>query len=173
MNTQWLDPARRGWTWQGWIGLLARLVVGVVWIIAGAAKIRDPAESVRAVRAYELLPEVAVPAVGYGLPLLEIVIGILLVLGLLTRLSAIASALLFVVFIAGIASVWARGITIDCGCFGGGGFEENAAKEYPMEIARDIGLLLLSGWLIIRPRSVLAMDSVLFPPAPPLEIDEV
>ncbi len=43
-------------------------------------------------------------------------------------------------FIIGIASVWARGITIDCGCFGGGGYDADAASQYPWEIARDVGL---------------------------------
>ena len=51
---------------------------------------------------------------------------------------------LFVAFIIGIASVWARGINIDCGCFGGGGADPDAASQYPWEIARDVGLLAAS-----------------------------
>ena len=43
-------------------------MTGGVWIVAGALKLPDPAESVRAVRAYDLLPEAIVPAVGYLLP---------------------------------------------------------------------------------------------------------
>ena len=35
-----------------WFGLVARLVTGGVWLVAGALKLPDPAASVRAVRAY-------------------------------------------------------------------------------------------------------------------------
>jgi len=145
-------------------GVLARLVVGGVWIVAGALKLPDPDESVRAVRAYQLLPESVVPLVGHGLPVLEVLIGVCLVLGLLTRLSALVSALLLIAFIFGIASAWARGLSIECGCFGGGaGPTENAQAKYPWEIARDLGLLLLSGWLVWRPRTPAAVDNLLLP----------
>jgi uncharacterized membrane protein YphA (DoxX/SURF4 family) len=145
-------------------GLLARLVVGLVWVVAGALKLPDPNENVRAVRAYQLLPEAIVPVVGHGLPVLEILVGLCLLLGLLTRVAALVSALLLVAFIIGIASAWVRGLSIDCGCFGGGaGPAENAQAKYPWELARDVGLLLLSGWLVWRPRTRLAVDSRLLP----------
>ena len=145
-----------------WVGLLARLVVGGVWIVAGALKLPDPAQSVNAVRAYQLLPGSLVQPVGQLLPVVEIVIGLCLVLGLLTRAAAILSAVLFLLFIVGIASAWARGITIDCGCFGGGGYDPNAADKYPWEIARDAVLLLASLFLVWKPSTRLALDSLLF-----------
>lgn len=149
----------------GWSGLLARLVVGGVWIVAGAIKLPDIASSVDAVRAYQLLPEAVVPTVGQLLPVLEVVIGLTLVLGLLTRTSAVVSSVLFVAFIIGIASAWARGLTIDCGCFGGGGYDPDAASKYPWEIARDAGLLLASLLLVaLGHRSRWALDHVLFRP---------
>lgn len=145
-----------------WIGLIARLVTGGVWIVAGALKLGEPGESVAAVKAYELLPPSVAESVGYLLPPLEVALGLCLVLGLLTRLSGALSALLFVAFIIGIASAWARGLEIDCGCFGGGGAAPDAASDYPVEIARDVGLLLLSGWLIIFSRTRFALDGLLF-----------
>jgi len=146
-----------------WWGLPARLLVGGVWIAAGLIKLPDPAGSVRAVRAYDLLPESVVPLVGHTLPILEIVVGVCLVLGLLTRPASVESALLFVAFIVGIASAWARGLQIECGCFGGGGFDADATSKYPWEIARDVGLLALSVLLALRPRTPFAVDSLLFP----------
>ncbi len=147
---------------KDWFGLVARLLTGGVWIVAGALKLPHPADSVRAVRAYDLLPEAVVPAVGHLLPVVEVVIGLCLVLGVLVRGTSVVSALLFVAFIIGIASAWARGLSIDCGCFGGGGEIPDAAAKYPGEIARDIGLLALSLWLVVRPRSRLALDNALF-----------
>lgn len=155
-----------------WLGLLARLVVGGVWIVAGALKITDPNASVQAVKAYELLPTSVVEPVGFLLPTLEVVIGLALVLGVLTRGAAILSALLFVAFIIGIASAWARGLEIDCGCFGGGGADPDAASKYPWEIARDVGLLLLSGFLVWQRSTRLALDSVLFRRRPPDDLDD-
>jgi uncharacterized membrane protein YphA (DoxX/SURF4 family) len=143
-------------------GVLVRLVVGGVWIVAGAAKLLDPAQSVAAVRAYQLLPGSTAQPVGQLLPVVEVVVGACLVLGLLTRWVSVVSALLFVAFIVGIASVWTRGITIDCGCFGGGGYDPNAASAYPWEIARDAALLLVSLGLVRWPRTPWSVDEPLF-----------
>ena len=152
---------RRSWVL---VGLLARLVVGGVWVVAGALKVPDPDESVRAVRAYDLLPEAVVPLVGHALPVVEVLVGACLLVGLLTRGSAIVSALLLTAFIVGISSAWARGLQIECGCFGGGaGPAQNATAKYPWEIARDVGLLALSAWLIWRPRTPWALDNRLLP----------
>ena len=145
-----------------WCALAARLVTGGVWVAAGVIKLPDPYESVLAVRSYQLLPGDTATPVGHLLPVVEIVVGLCLVLGLLTRGAAVLSGLLFVAFILGISSVWARGIQIDCGCFGGGGYDPNASSQYPWEIARDAGLLLLSGFLVWVGAGRLALDSLLF-----------
>ncbi|TIC87448.1 DoxX family membrane protein [Nocardioides sp. GY 10113] len=152
----------RGQVWA-WIGLLARLVTGSVWVVAGALKVTTPDASINAVRAYELLPGNSAEAVGLVLPALEIVVGLALILGVFARGAAVVSALLFAAFIVGIASVWARGIEIDCGCFGGGGAKEGAASAYPWEIARDAALLAASLLVAFLRRTPLALDGLLFP----------
>ncbi len=152
---------------MAWVALVARLVVGGVWVVAGYLKIGDPTENVRAVRAYDLLPESVVPLVGHALPVLELVIGACLVLGVLVRVNGALSALLLTAFIVGIASAWARGMSIECGCFGGGGGPaEGASDAYPWEIARDVGLLALSALLVWRPPGRLALDAHLVPAMP-------
>ncbi|KAA1418825.1 DoxX family membrane protein [Nocardioides humilatus] len=153
---------------HAWVGLLARLVTGGVWIVAGALKVTDPASSIAAVRAYELLPGSLVEPVGYSLPAVELVVGLALVVGAFTRGAAVISALLFVAFIIGIASVWARGIEISCGCFGGGGAKPGASSSYPWEIARDVALLAASGYLVLCRRTRLAIDNLLFRPLKPI-----
>jgi uncharacterized membrane protein YphA (DoxX/SURF4 family) len=105
-----------------------------------------------------------VPVVGHALPILEILVGVCLLLGLLTRVAAVVSAVLLVAFVVGIASAWGRGLSIECGCFGGGaGPAANAAAKYPWEIARDVGLLALSAWLVRRPHTPWATDNRLLP----------
>jgi uncharacterized membrane protein YphA (DoxX/SURF4 family) len=147
-----------------WVGLLARLIVGGIDLLAGLSKFSDPAGNVRAVRAYQILPEAIVPTVGHALPTVEIVIGGLLLVGLFTRAMGVLSALFFIAFIIGISSAWARGLEINCGCFGNGGVPADPQRQYAIDIARDTGLLLCSLWLVIWPRTRLALDNLLFPP---------
>jgi uncharacterized membrane protein YphA (DoxX/SURF4 family) len=144
---------------QEWFGTLARLLVGGVWLVAGAIKVPNGAESVRAVRAYRILPEAIVPTVGHVLPAVEIVVGLALIVGVLTRAMAIVSALLFVAFIIGISSAWSRGLQIDCGCFGGGGEVAPGETAYVSELLRDTGFLAMAVWLTVRPRTLFALDS--------------
>jgi uncharacterized membrane protein YphA (DoxX/SURF4 family) len=140
-----------------WVATAARLLIGGVFLVAGALKVPNPAAAVRAVRAYQLLPEALVAPVAFGLPVLEIAVGLALIAGVFVRTAALASAALLAVFIAGIAAAWARGLQIDCGCFGDGGPVAAGQTAYPGEIARDAGLLLLALALARWPRSRLAL----------------
>ena len=144
------------------VGLVLRLFLGVVLIWAGAAKVGRPLTAERAVQAYEIFPMEVAKWIGLALPFLEIVLGVLLVLGLFTRAAAIASTLLMVAFIVGISQAWARGLTIDCGCFGGGGQVGADETRYPQEIARDVVFALAGAWLWWRPRSLASLDRILF-----------
>ena len=76
-----------------WIGLLARLLLGVVLIVAGALKVGKPIVSARAVQAHQIFPFEIAGYIGYALPVLEIAVGLLLVLGLFTRAAALIGAL--------------------------------------------------------------------------------
>lgn len=141
-----------------WLGTGLRLTVGVVLLVAGALKVANPAASALAVRAYQLLTYDLAGSVGYALPVVEILVGVLLVVGLFTRVAASVAAALLLAFVVGIASVWARGLSIDCGCFGGGGQIDAGRTAYPLELSRDLALTLASGWLAVRPRTAYALD---------------
>jgi len=143
-------------------GLLARLILGIVLIWAGVAKVTKPALSARAVRAYQILPYDFAGYVGYALPVLEILVGLLLVAGLFTRASAVVGGLLMLAFIIGISWAWAHGLALDCGCFGGGGTIAASQTQYPLDILRDVGLLACAAWLIVRPRTAYSLDHRLF-----------
>ncbi len=149
-----------------WAGLLARLVVGGVWLWAGLLKISDPEASVTAVRGYQLLPAGVAEVVGRSLPTIEVALGAVLVLGLFHRAAGAVSALLQLAFVVGIASVWARGIAINCGCFGDGGPNPDAFGQYPWEIARDTGLLAASLLLVLLRRTAWSLDSLVRGPDP-------
>ncbi|MFF5171442.1 MauE/DoxX family redox-associated membrane protein [Micromonospora sp. NPDC000089] len=160
-------------TIRPWLGVAVRLGLAAVWLIAGAAKVGDLAASGRAVNAYQVLPYDAATAIGAALPFVELALGVLLLLGLATRLAAGVSAGLLVVFIAGIASAWARGLAIDCGCFGSGGqLAAGQAPSYLPEILRDLGFLALAGFLLIWPRTPVSVDGWLAGDPPVEDEDE-
>jgi uncharacterized membrane protein YphA (DoxX/SURF4 family) len=145
------------------ITLVARLVLGGVLLAAGGLKVFKPTESANAVAAYKLMPTELAHLIGYALPWLEVAIGLLLILGIMVRPAAILSGLIMVVFIGAIASVWARGMLIDCGCFGGGGeidpsLASQVRRTYFIEIMRDLGLALTALYLYFFPYGKLSFE---------------
>jgi uncharacterized membrane protein YphA (DoxX/SURF4 family) len=143
---------------QLWFGLLARLVLGGVLLLAGYLKFDELDKSQMAVRAYEMLPVPLANFIGIVLPFFEIGMGLLLILGAGIRYSAALGALLMAVFVIGISQAWARGLSIDCGCFGGGGQVEPGTANYLTPLLRDIGLLALGIYLFRFPQSKFALD---------------
>ena len=153
------DPAAhsgfRGSSWQRGISLVARLGLGGVLVLAGALKIADPQQAALAVQAYKLLAQRGGRVRRLRTPPVELGIGVALIVGFGTRLMAIFGGVLMVVFIFGVSSAWARGLSIDCGCFGGGGAVPEGTAAYLPEILRDVLFLCAcsSGWWRFRPVS--------------------
>jgi uncharacterized membrane protein YphA (DoxX/SURF4 family) len=141
------------------VGTVARLGLAAVWLISGVPKALDPDQTYVAVRAYDVLPIAGVEVVAALLPWVEIAFGVLLLVGVGTRVVAAASLALLVVFMAGVTQAWARGLSIDCGCFGGGGAVAPGETAYVQELLRDTGFALLACWLIARPRTIASLDS--------------
>ena len=148
---------RNSITARSWLGTVLRLGLGGIWLWASLSKLHDPRRFVQAVRAYDATPEWLSKAIGYGLPVLEFSIAILLILGVATRLAAAVSAVLFLVFLVGIIEAAARGLTLDCGCFGGGG-QTAGAPHYTLDILRDIGLLAVAVFLVLWPLTRISID---------------
>ena len=157
--------------WQEWVTLAARLILGVTLLAAGLLKVTRLDASVQSVRLYQLLPWDSTVIIGTALPIVEVAVGLLLVTGTFTRVAAVVGSLMIVAFIIGIASVWARGISIDCGCFSDGGAIDASLTQYPLDIARDAGLLLTGAWAVWRPRAPFAVDNWLLAPVGPLDME--
>jgi uncharacterized membrane protein YphA (DoxX/SURF4 family) len=143
---------------QPWLTLISRLILGGVLLAAGLLKVTHPAKSAMAVRAYEVLPVTFANFLGYALPWIEVGIALLLILGVAVIPAALSGGLLMFLFIVAIAQAWARGLTIDCGCFGGGGQVAKGETKYLEEILRDTGLVLLALYLMKFPRGKFSLD---------------
>jgi len=142
------------------VGLVFRLVLAGVLGYAGLTKVFEDDGARTAIMAYRVFPVEWTSALGWALPTLEILLAGLLLVGLFTRWAALLTGLLMAAFIVGIASVWIRGYSIDCGCFGGGGdiTAEGRTWRYSSEILRDLMFAGMAVWLTVRPRTLWALD---------------
>ncbi len=141
------------------VGTVARLGLAAVWLTSGVLKAIDPDQTYIAVRAYDVLPPIGVEVVAGILPWFEIALGVLVLVGVGIRTVGVLSILLLLVFVAGVSQAWARGLLIDCGCFGGGGAVAPGQTAYVQELLRDTGFIVLAAWLVVRPRTLLSLDS--------------
>jgi uncharacterized membrane protein YphA (DoxX/SURF4 family) len=148
--------------WQPWLSTAARVFLAGVFVLAGWPKLLDPDGTVRSVRAFKLVPEALVAPFGYALPMLELAIAALLLAGLFTRIAALVTAAMMVMFLFGIASAWARGLSIECGCFGStGSLVLDPVPGYIRDILRDTGFVIVALALARWPFSSLSADHYL------------
>lgn len=134
------------------ISFIARFGLAAVWLWSGTVKLLNPLDSRQAIAGYELLPGGMIDFLAVALPAVELVLGLMLLLGVFLRWAAVASAIIMIGFILGVASAWARGLSIDCGCFGGGGYNADAGPaSYLTSIGRDVLFLAMAAWTMWRP----------------------
>jgi uncharacterized membrane protein YphA (DoxX/SURF4 family) len=143
---------------QPWLTLLARLILGGVLLAAGGLKMGNLQKSAMSVRAYELLPTDLANFFGYVLPWIEIGMGLLLIVGAVVSIMGLLGALIMLAFVVAIAQAWARGLSIDCGCFGGGGEIDPGETKYLSTILRDLGFFLLGVYLYYFPKGRFGLD---------------
>jgi uncharacterized membrane protein YphA (DoxX/SURF4 family) len=141
-----------------WNTTLDRVIIGGVLFAAGAIKARNSAEARMAVQAYRILPARIAAILGHTLPWVEMAVALLLILGVSVKVSAWISAGLMGIFVLAISQAWVRGLSIDCGCFGGGGTVAAGHTKYIQEIVRDLGIMVLAIHLSRNPQGKLGLD---------------
>ena len=159
--TETTTPAMPGWsTAQPWISLVARAGLGAMWLYYAVPKLWYSSDVLGiAVRDYQILPTGLADTFGAVQPFLELALGLLVIVGIGTRLTAVLSAALLLIYIGGIISLGARGIAINCGCGGIASKAEAGHTRYTLDVLRDVGYLVPAAWLTWKPRSRLALDS--------------
>jgi len=117
--------------------LVARLVVGALFVVAGALKIGDPTAFATEIANYRFFSELA-PWLAVTLPAVEIVVGVVLLVAPAkwARAGSLAAIGLLVMFTVAIAHVVHAGINVDCGCFGG-----NSGPVTAWTALRDLALI--------------------------------
>ena len=105
------------------INLIIRLFIGGLFIITGIGKIADPVLFAKEIANYRMLPDISINLLAIILPWIELVVGILFIFGIRVKASIFLLAGMLLMFNIAVASAWARGLNINCGCF------SNIAKE--------------------------------------------
>lgn len=108
-------------TTRKYLTVALRIVLGGVFLYAGGLKIAEPSAFAGSVAAYKLLPTFGNYLVAATLPWVEVLCGMLLIIGYRLRAGAILILLMNLVFAVALASAIVRGLDIDCGCFKQGG----------------------------------------------------
>ena len=125
---------------------ILRLIVGGAFVIAGALKIADPAKFAAAVSNYRLVPHDMINLVAIVVPWIEITAGLFVLTAIWLRAAALVITSLTVMFFVVIVSALARGLNIECGCFGTIGGKHIGL----VNLAIDSALLFLAAMLAWR-----------------------
>jgi putative oxidoreductase len=95
-----------------------RIILSVVFIFAGIEKIIDPEGFSTSIANYKLLPLSLVNIAAITLPWIEVAAGLFLLFGVATKENTFLINSMLLIFIIAIGISVARGLNIDCGCFG-------------------------------------------------------
>jgi peroxiredoxin/uncharacterized membrane protein YphA (DoxX/SURF4 family) len=127
--------------------LTSRLLLAVVFALAGVTKLLDPPGSRRALAGFGI-PDRLGPAIGLLLPLTELVVAVALIPRPTAWWGALGAFFLLALFVTGIAVALARGKAPDCHCFG----QLYSAPAGRSTLVRNIGIAALAGFVLLQGR---------------------
>ena len=129
---------------QWWLAQVLCLVFGGVFIFAGWQKALDPTQFLENIRGFQLVPDPFAAWMALMLPWLEIFAGAAVIIGWLRKGGLLLLNGLILVFIVSLSTAWARGLDIECGCFG-------AVKTGTIlqELGLNLVLLPVAIWLLV------------------------
>jgi len=123
-----------------------RLALGGLFVYAGVVKVLDPLDFAQNIRNYRLVGQSLSFMAAVVLPWLEILAGAALAAGIWKRASALIISGLLVFFIVLTLVTIARGLDVDCGCFGA-----LSRKSGFGVILEDLGMLFMGLCLLFAP----------------------
>jgi len=147
-------------TWRGhsWIALPARVYLAVVFLLACYFKILDPGAFALDVATYQILPLSLINLQALILPWVELLAGLMLLLGLRTRPAALLVSGMMVMFLVALTIALAQGLDMGCGCFANEGGDDPISWH---TLVRDGIWLALSLYVLIFDRRPLGLDRLL------------
>jgi uncharacterized membrane protein YphA (DoxX/SURF4 family) len=139
--------------------LVLSLVIGLVFAVAGVAKLRPPRTFVLSVMEYDVLPVPVAKLYAAAVPRLELLLGLCLLLGWAVRAAASMATILVITFLVGIVANLVRGRALQCNCFGAHASGRTIGLRLVVEdTALLIGSIYLAassrGWALVSPWSL-------------------
>lgn len=122
-----------------WAALAFRLYIGSIFVFASMSKVVYPAEFADSIANYQILPYWAVNVFAAVLPWLEMICGVLLLIGVRVKSVALCIGAMLAMFTVAIAINLARGTPIACGCFSS--LEDEMS---PLTLLRDLAWLAMT-----------------------------
>ena len=119
------------------------ILIGALFVYAGAVKIIDPAAFARDIDNYKILPWQPSVWLAFYLPWLEVLAGLALITRILFRGAVLIVTGLMIVFVVASIVAKARGLDVSCGCFG------HASQYLNFTWHLVLDLLLLGGLLLL------------------------
>jgi len=135
-----------------------RIFLGGLFVYASIHKLRDPVEFARIVYGYKILPHSLINLFAIFLPGIELVAGLFLVAGILSRGAALTIAASLGLFSCAIGFNLARGLEFDCGCFSFAKSAHGAALDL---FLRDLALLAVGIRVLYSGAYYLSVDRLL------------
>jgi hypothetical protein len=111
-----------------WPYRILRFGLAALFIYGGATKLIDPKSFARILSLYDIIPDMALPFIAIGLPLLETVAGIALLFDIRGSLATISGLLGLFVFVLGYGIL--TDLNVDCGCFGAQELAQKASLRH-------------------------------------------
>ena len=129
-----------------WLLIAGRLAIAVIFLWAGIAKVREPwLQFAVSIESFKVVPDSWLEPVARTLPWCEIALAIVLIPGILARwFSLLATGMLAWFLFIGIRA-YAKGLTVDCGCFGSGGGAIDAKWFVEHALMLALGLAVTAG----------------------------
>lgn len=129
-----------------WLLIAGRLAIAVIFLYAGIAKVREPwLQFAVSIESFKIVPETWLEPIARYLPWCEIALGIALIPGILARwFSLLATGMLAWFLFIGVRA-YAKGLTVDCGCFGSGGGAIDAKWFVEHALMLALGLAVTAG----------------------------
>ncbi len=136
-----------------WSYRLVRVILATIFLWSGLAKLIDPASFAVIIEAFGLIPESLSMQIAVGLPVLEILLAIGLLLDISGSLTIVTGLLLM--FMAILIYGILIGLDVDCGCFGSGDSVSEIFHGLRPTFYRDMmmmmGVVYLYMWRYFRP----------------------
>lgn len=155
-------------TWQ-WIESILlqfplRVALGGVFVFAAFTKLNNIQAFAFAIKGFKVLDAdkhgQLIISAAYTMPWVEMIAGIMLIIGLRTRAAVATIGLMLIFFMAALIHVITNdSIDADCSCFGDMNLVCDSAVGW-CQVIRDLVLLLPVVYLLWRDGGLLSLDSV-------------